>query len=228
MKYLYANGDSWTHGDEIPDRSDMNSASTRYYNTWPWFLSQNLNIPVCINDAQGGASNARIFRRTNDFINNWIGSGKDPKDLFICIGWTSPERSEVGSGQGIYSVTVQHCLKLHNLPVDETSLKKYHEAFYENYTDSYGEHITAMYIVNLRTLCKGLGIKYYDFIAIGEPPYYWQEVIKKKWNLEIENMYLKSAWLEEVWKNNWPVYKHRHPTIETHKIWADMLAKEIK
>ena len=152
MKYLYANGDSWTHGDEIPDRSDMNSASTRYYNTWPWFLSQNLNIPVCVNDAQGGASNARIFRRTNDFINNWIGQGKDSKDLFICIGWTSPERSEVSSGQGIYSVTVQHCLKLHNLPVDEKSLKKYHEAFYENYTDSYGEHITAMYMINLRTL----------------------------------------------------------------------------
>lgn len=228
MKYLYANGDSWTHGDEIPDRSDMNSASTRYYNTWPWFLSQQANIPVCINDAQGGASNARIFRRTNDFINNWIGSGKDPKDLFICIGWTSPERSEVSSGEGIYSVTIQHCLRLHNLPVDETSLKKYHEAFYENYVDSYGEHITAMYMVNLRTLCKGLGIKYYDFIAVGKPPAHWQEIIKKKWNLEIENMYLKSSWLEEVFKNNWPVYEYKHPQIETHKIWAETLSKEIK
>jgi hypothetical protein len=228
VKYLYANGDSWTHGDEIPDRSDMNSASTRYYNTWPWFLSQQANIPVCINDAQGGASNARIFRRTNDFINNWIGSGKDPKDLFICIGWTSPERSEVSSGEGIYSVTIQHCLRLHNLPVDETSLKKYHEAFYENYVDSYGEHITAMYMVNLRTLCKGLGIKYYDFIAVGKPPAHWQEIIKKKWNLEIENMYLKSSWLEEVFKNNWPVYEYKHPQIETHKIWAETLSKEIK
>ena len=228
MKYLYANGDSWTHGDEIPDRSDMNSASTRYYNTWPWFLSQQANIPVCINDAQGGASNARIFRRTNNFINNWIGSGKDPKDLFICIGWTSPERSEVSSGEGIYSVTIQHCLRLHNLPVDETSLKKYHEAFYENYVDSYGEHITAMYMVNLRTLCKGLGIKYYDFIAVGKPPAHWQEIIKKKWNLEIENMYLKSSWLEEVFKNNWPVYEYKHPQIETHKIWAETLSKEIK
>lgn len=86
-------------------------------------LSQHLDIPVCVNDAQGGASNARIFRRTNDFINNWMGSGRDPKDLFICIGWTSPERSEVSSGEGIYSVTVQHCLRLHSLPVDEKSLK---------------------------------------------------------------------------------------------------------
>ena len=73
-----------------------------------------------------------------------------------------------------------------------------------------------------------MGIKYYDFVAVGEPPYLWQEIIKKKWNLEIEDMYLKSSWLEQVWKNNWPIYQYKHPTIETHKIWADELAKEIK
>jgi hypothetical protein len=83
-------------------------------------------------------------------------------------------------------------------------------------------------MTNLRTLCKGLGIKYYDFIAVGKPPHYWQEVIKKKWNLEIENMYLKSSWLEEVHRSNLSVYKYKHPTVETHKIWANTLAKEIK
>lgn len=227
MKCLYANGDSWTHGDEIPDKPGMNSQSTRYYNTWPWFLSQALNIPTCVNDAQGGASNIRIFRRTNNFINNWIGQYKDPKDLVITIGWTTPERNEVANADSICSITIQNYLKLTQCAVDEPAIKKYQQAFYNVYSDSYGEHMTAMYMVNLRLLCKGLGIQYYDFVAIGEPPYYWQEVIKRKWNIELENMYLKNSWLEQVWKNKWSTHEFRHPTAETHKLWADVLAKEI-
>jgi len=228
MKVLYANGDSWTHGDEIPDIEGYSSASTKYYNTWPWFLKENLDIPVCINDAQGGASNIRIFRRTNNFIYDWLGKGKDPKDLMIVIGWTTPERNEVANNDSICSITIQNYLRLTGAPVDEQSIKEYQQAFYNVYSDSYGEHMTAMYMVNLRMLCKGLGIKYYDFAAIGEPPYHWQEVIKTKWNLEIEDMYLKAAWLEEVWNNKWPQHQYQHPTKETHKLWADLLAKEIK
>ena len=227
MKVLYANGDSWTHGDEIPDADGMSSASTHYYNTWPWFLKENLDIPVCVNDAQGGASNIRIFRRTNNFINNWIGQGKDPKDLMIVIGWTTPERNEVANAESICGITIQNYLRLTGAPMDEQLLKEYHQAFYNVYSDAYGEHMTAMYMVNLRLLCKGLGIKYYDFVAIGEPPYYWQEVIKTKWNIEVENMRLSASWIEEVWKNKWPVHQYLHPTIETQKLWADVLAKEI-
>ena len=228
MNYLYANVDSWTHGDEIPDKAGYDSVSTRYYNTWPWLLSQRLDIPVCVNDAQGGASNLRIFRRTNDFINNWIGRSRNPADLTIVIGWTTPERNEVASGNAVYSITIQDYLRLHRVPVDEQLLKEYQQAFYNVYSDAYGEHMTAMYMVNLRLLCKSLGIRYYDFVAIGEPPHHWQEIIKTKWNIELENMYLSGSWLEEVWKHKWSSHTHHHPTIETHNLWADVLAKELK
>lgn len=228
MKVLYANGDSWTHGDEIEDIEGYGSASTKYYNTWPWFLSEQLDIPVCVNDAQGGASNIRIFRRTNNYINNWIGQGKDPKDLTVVVGWTTPERNEVASGNAIYSITIQHFLRLHGVEVDEQLLKEYQQAFYNVYSDEYGEHMSAMYMTNLRMLCKGLGIKYYDFIAIGKQPTHWQEVIKTKWNLEIDNMYFKNTWVGEVNEHKWPQHKYHHPTIETHKLWAETLAKEIK
>lgn len=228
MKVLYTNGDSWTHGDEILDIDGYDPASTRYYNTWPWFLSQQANIPVCINDAQGGASNIRIFRRTNSFINKWIGNGKNPKDLTVIVGWTTPERTEIGNEHAIYSITIQNFLKLHNVEVDEYLLKQYQQSFYNVYSDEYGEHMTAMYMANLRMLCQGLGIRYYDFIAIGKHPSYWQEIIKTKWNLEIDNMYFKNTWSSEVIENNWTKYRYGHPTIETHKLWADMLLKEIK
>lgn len=228
MKTLYTNGDSWTHGDEIVDIDGHDSSSTRYYNTWPWFLSQQTGIPVCINDSQGGASNIRIFRRTNNFINNWIGSGKNPKDLTIIIGWTTPERNEVGNGNAIYSITIQDFLRLHSIEVDEYLLKQYRTAFYNVYSDEYGEHMTATYMSNLRMVCRGLGIKYYDFIAIGKHPSHWQEIIKTKWNLEIDNMYFKNTWNGEVVENNWPRQQYGHPAIETHKLWANVLAKEIK
>jgi hypothetical protein len=228
MKYLYANGDSWTHGTEIVDLDGYNSASTKYYNTWPWLLSQSLNIPICVNDAQGGASNIRIFRRTVDYINRWIGHRKRPEDLIVVVGWTTPERNEVAVDTAIYSITIQDYLRLHKIDVDEKLLKDYHSAFYNVYSDSYGEYMTAMYMTNLRMLCKGLGIKYYDFIAIGKHPAHWQEFIKTEWNLEIDNMYLKNSWSGSAYEDNWSRYQYGHPTIETHKLWADILAKEIK
>ena len=41
-------------------------------------------------------------------------------------------------------------------------------------------------------------------------------------------MYLKSSWLEDVFKKDLPVYQYKHPKIETHKIWAETISEEIK
>lgn len=227
MKYLYANGDSWTNGDEIIDPQVTDSDSIRYYNTWPWLLSQQLGIPVCVNDAQGGTSNARIFRRTNDFIFRWIAKNRSPNDLTVIIGWTTPERSEIGAGEIICPIQVQGYLQLSNDPIDKKSLENYHKAFYEIYSDSYGEKILSMYMVNLRLLCKSLGIRYYDFVAIGKHPQHWQEQIKNRWGIELTDMYMDGTWSQETNKNKWPVHKYGHPTIETQGLWAKKLFERV-
>lgn len=227
MKLLYTNGDSWTAGDEIVDYQVTDSDSIRYYNTWPWLLSQKLNIPMCINDSLGGTSNARIFRRTNDFIFRWIARDKNPADLTVVIGWTTPERSEIGAGEAIYPIQIQGYLRLNSNPVDEKSLRNYHKSFYEVYSDAYGEQVTSMYMVNLRLLCKSLGIRFYDFVAIGKHPQHWQEQIKHRWGLELKDMYMNGTWSQETNKNKWPTYKYGHPTIETQGIWADTLSEKL-
>jgi hypothetical protein len=228
MKTLYACGDSWTHGDEIAEEtSTIDACSVRYYNTWPWYLSQIKNIPVCVNDAQGGASNSRIFRRTNDFIFQWLADGKSPSNLLVCIGWTTPERNEIGSNDTIVSIRSQGVLKLNQMPTDDRALKKYQEAFYEVYSDSYGENQTLMYMMNIRTLCKSLEIRYYDFIAIGNQPQYWNDKSIARWNLSLENMYLDDSWNGMVYKNNWPRHKYNHPTKETQLQWARLLAGNL-
>jgi hypothetical protein len=228
MKTLYANGDSWTHGDEIAESlDDRDKCSIRYYNTWPWFLSQIKDIPVCVNDAQGGASNTRIFRRTNDFIFRWLSNNRSAKDLFVCIGWTTPERNEAGSGDAVVSIRAQGVLKLNQMPVDDRALERYQQAFYEVYSDAYGENQTLMYMMNLRTLCKSLGIKYYDFIAIGNQPQYWNDKSLSKWNMPLDNMYKEDSWNGVVYKNNWPRHQYKHPTKETQLFWAEKLAGEL-
>lgn len=227
MNTLYANGDSWTHGDELPNRAVIDHTSYRYYNSWPWMLSRKLNIPVCVNDARGGAGNLRIFRRTNEYIFRWLNSGRSVDDLLIVVGWSTPERTEIGEGPGIYSMQVQGPLYFTDLPRDETSIENYHKSFYEIYSDSYGEILTAIYMVNLRLLCKSLGIKYFDFVAIGKQPQHWQEHINSKWNIELENMYMKGTWSSEVYNKKWPKHEFGHPTKETHEIWSDILAKEL-
>ena len=47
-KCLYTCGDSWTYGDEICDYTNVtvNDETIRYYNTWPWFLAQELGISI--------------------------------------------------------------------------------------------------------------------------------------------------------------------------------------
>jgi hypothetical protein len=228
MKRLYACGDSWTQGDELAPIDSVDLKSIKYYNSWPWLLSQNLDIPVCVNDAQGGGSNLRIFRRTTDYILKWIGKENNPKDLLVCIGWTTPERSEIGEGSAIYPVQIQKHLQFHKILSNEQGLKQFQKAFYNIYSDSYHELMTAMYMVNLRLLCKNLGIRYYDFIAIGNPPQYWQTLVSERWNLELHNMYLQNTWHTEVINNGWTTHPYKHPTKETHQHWADLLAKEIQ
>lgn len=227
MKCLYTNGDSWTYGTEIPIIDGYDEKSSKYYNTWPWFLSQNLAIPVCVNEAAGGGSNIRIFRKTNNFINNWLGQNKDPKNLTIVIGWTTAERTEIADNNNIYSVKIDNVINYRKNNVDKQILE-YQKIFYQLYSEEYGDYMTVLYMINLRNVCINLGIKYYDFIAIGKEIKMWQQMVKNYWNLEINNMYMNNTWIGEVVHNQWPQYQHGHPTVETHKIWADILTKNIK
>ena len=82
MKLLYTNGDSFTYGSEL-------ESQTR---AWPVLLAKKMGYEL-VNDAQPGASNDYIVRRTVEFCS------QQKPDLVI-IGWTTPDRIEIGS---------QHC-----------------------------------------------------------------------------------------------------------------------
>ena len=64
----------------------------KFYNSWPWHLSQHLKIPQLVNDALGGTSNYRILRRTLDYIQNYKGNYNE---LLVVVAWTTYERKEI-------------------------------------------------------------------------------------------------------------------------------------
>lgn len=226
MKLLYACGDSWTYGDEITDPTGVDDKNYRYYNSWPWMLAENLSIPLCVNDGMGAASNQRTFRRTNDFIFKWLGKGKKPSDLLVVVGWTSTERNEVGIGDIYYPMQAQQALVNRHAPEDPGILNNYHKYFYYAYSDKLGEETQLRYMINLRLLCKGLGIKYYDFIAIGKPSDHWIDMAAAK-GITLDNFYKNGSWNSTAHYGNWPRHQYHHPTKENHKMWADLIAKEI-
>ena len=61
IKTLYANGDSWTFGQELRD-NDPDHLTYKFYNTWPWHLREHMKIPTVVNDAPVSYTHLRAQR----------------------------------------------------------------------------------------------------------------------------------------------------------------------
>lgn len=229
-KCLYANGDSWTEGDEIGGKYDyLNTPTVRYYNSWPWFLSQELNIGVCVNDGANGRSNYRIFRRTIKFIFEWIENGKKPSDLIIVNGWTTPERFELPvidkNGKGSYTHLLINMSSYDKYKYDSLTIDKINQfsnLFYELVDINELDENMVNHMRILRIITNYFGITYFDFIAVGNHP----NNIKLNYKDDFSNLFSKS-FLNTVNENKWSTYERKHPTIETHKKWATLLKNFI-
>jgi len=218
-KLLYACGDGWTAGAGIP--ITLSGSTERYYQTWPWFLSQNLKIPMCINDGKDGGSNTRIFRKTTNFIFDWIGKNKSPKDLMIVLGWTSTERTEIGYNGKYHSVTAHGVI-----PPSDDKAKKYLNSYFGIVDEKFAIAQTMNYMMNIRAICRGLDIQYYDFVALGTVPNIYIDSCFNRYNIELKTLYT-TTWQHFINQNKQSVYQCGHPTIDTHSIWANNLARTI-
>ena len=219
---LYTNGDSWTFGEEFPNVGPM-TESIRFYNSWPWLLAQNLNIPMTINEGIGAGSNYRIFRRTCDFIFSWLGKHRDPKDLMIVLGWTTSERTEVFDKDRYCRITIHNILDSVNNEVYD-----YKKSYFNLLNRENSLIMQIRQMLTLRQICRNLGITYRDFIAIGDMPNYLDKICQKKFKLSLMEELYPVSWQHIVRKNSWQSYKFGHPHMSSHKKWADLLAEEYK
>lgn len=106
---LVVNGDSWTFGSEIvaPELIEKNAQASHvcnydfysdndYYRLpriYPSYLAEQLNADV-VNLAWPADDNGSILRRTINYVNkNYIEANKSTDNLFVIVGWSSPERT---------------------------------------------------------------------------------------------------------------------------------------
>lgn len=229
MKILYANGCSWTEGAEIPNTSIYPfCTSSKYYESWPFKLSQKLKVPLCINEGAGAGSNDRIYRKTQEYIIKYINSGKDPKDLLIVIGWSTCERTEVSTEDTFVRITSTSIAGPVNVMDKKLmdDLTQFQKAYYRIYDDNPNKIRNVQMMISLRMMCESYNIKYYDFIAIGPQPIEYMNISKNYYGCELKNMYHMS-WNEYCETNFQSRYEFKHPAADAHNNWAEVLKDKI-
>jgi len=98
-KLILCDGDSWTSGDminpnlELTNVNNTENDSYRLPKVWPSDLGKLTNIEIK-NISRAGSSNDAIVRRILDNVNDYLEQGNNPNDLFVMIGWSSPERKD--------------------------------------------------------------------------------------------------------------------------------------
>ena len=179
-KLIYTNGDSWTAGDIVDpelfgdDFAKVNDPRNRPYRlprVWPDKLGKLLNIDV-LNNAHAGGSNDRIVRSTiNDIVK--LKDKLDTKNLFVLIGWSSPERKdffykwdkkgEGGEWECLYPAEFRHWTS------DREELNKFFKLYVLNHW--YEEEYITRHCINTITLhnfLNNLNIKHLFFDAFYE------------------------------------------------------------
>ena len=93
---IYCDGDSWTAGDILDPKlknnlkyvNDSRNDEYRLPRVWPGMLDYK-----SINKSEAGSSNDAIVRRVYRNVLSLL-KKHDPKDLFVIVGWSSPERKD--------------------------------------------------------------------------------------------------------------------------------------
>jgi len=152
-KVLYANGCSFTIGDEL-----INPRSQAF----PTLLGNDMNCDFIVNQARCGSSNHEVLRKTMNFLLEYVHTKKlDVEDLTVVIGWSLVSRYEyyddgwkgltpnsVSSAEdepyyyyGLFQSSEQDILRfLWDVSVLQSFLKKYNINYFFFKIDN-GQHI---------------------------------------------------------------------------------------
>lgn len=248
MKVILCEGDSWTGGHFIDPKlermgitniNDRDNDSFRLPKLWPYKLGKLLNKEV-INTARAGSSNDGIVRRIIHQIPTLLQTYK-PKDLFVIVGWTSPERKdfyykgEWNSWETLYPAELEQDLS-YDKDLQEF-YRIYLEKFWneEEYFDRYIQHNLLIHY-----FLKSFGINHFFFDAFYEIPKSLIDInkfvnipeTKVKLIQDIRDNYFVNTSFRDILvsKNDFKeeLFSNYHPTEKAQEIWANYLYKNIK
>ena len=227
---LYSIGDSVTWGAELE-----NKGQERYSK----LVANRLDSIDC-NNASAGVSNDYIFRNTMRDINQWCDTGRiwdevngwiKSDELKVLIGWTAPTRFEWWDGKKYQQERLWEGYDKWGV-VDEHRTTEDKFILHQNelipsYIRTYNK------ILALSSLLSLYGVDYYFFNAF----YHYEDISEPKNKIDtfgrdteklglkylktdMDNMY---DYLNE---NGGTFHERKHPTKESHEMWANYIIKE--
>ena len=182
---LITNGDSWTFGSEIvapeiiaenPEAKHVceidfyeNNDYYRVPKTYPSYLAELLKADV-VNLAWPADDNGSILRRTISYIsNNYIRQGRSTDNLFVIIGWSSPERNSFWYKDNEQSMPFR---VWPNVPSFHTKAQEKFWELYVAYLWNAEEYIPryVLHVLQLQNFCDANNIKWMCFNSFYQSP----------------------------------------------------------
>ena len=234
---LYTNGDSVVWGAELENKETQRFSH---------YVSEQHNMWDC-NNASAGVSNDYIYRQTMRDVSHWLSTEQcwseesgwvHSDEMFVSIGWTSPTRFEWWDGQQYQQ---ERLWAGYDKWGDNDKDRTTEDEFVLNQTELIPSYIrTFNHIIGLSSFLDMNGIPYYFFNVFYEYDLNIEPDGKiDKFGRDKDQICLKSLWsnLPQEFKNQ-TMYKYieengggflprKHPTEESHKIWASYLNKKL-
>jgi hypothetical protein len=245
MKYLYNIGCSFSEGNGIAedlgiDTSSAEGVELETKSRYSAVLSKKLGL-IEINEAEGGGSNQRIFRKTW----NWI--AENPKllsETIFVIQWSYPRRSEFyyssTKKKWWWHTSYREVLEIknlyfsdpkkgiHKLVLDMLNISKTHPnydsvGFIPNSTIT--SKTTLRYVLSLQSFFKENNCKYLFFEGDRNMP---EGCIN--WTSNLANLVDKDYFIEEDFLtfSGRELVLNGHPNVKSQRKWAEKLEKFIK
>ena len=227
MPLLYANGCSMTYGAELagvdpfPETEEQDNYRIEY--SWPNQLGKLLNMES-VNDGWPGASNDKIFRTSINWISNYISQTKDPSNLFVVIGWSTPERKEIRTDDGLWFDILPLVEPFKGTPKYLKKLTKLYKIHFFNETADTVR--TMLHILSMQSFLQIYEIPYLFFNALHLYfPGNWEDTIQPYTNLlDFKHIYYRNGGMYMYcFKHKYKQGPNKHPLEEGHKAWAKKL-----
>tara|TARA_B100000073_G_C23615911_1_gene526461 strand:- start:86 stop:817 length:732 start_codon:yes stop_codon:yes gene_type:complete len=236
-KVLYANGDSYTFGDELSNpRKDA----------WPYKLGSKLNCNKVINHGASGGSNQRIFRTTIEWILKYIDEGGVTENLIVVIGWTNPDRMEF-RGDAKFKKTLNNASdkyddenlkftpdthKVYTSIIPSLSKNRFSEIheFYMRYLydREYSLDTTASYIYHTQKFLKSHNIKHLFFMSFNDFTHEMNHYNISLWKFIDKKQFIGEYTMDKyVIDNKLKLGTEYHPLEDGHIKWAKILLEKL-
>lgn len=229
---LYSIGDSVTWGAELKNKEEGRFSK---------IVANHLDASDC-NNASSGVSNDYIFRNTMRDINQWIHTQRiwdetngwiKSDEIKVLIGWTSPTRFEWWDGKKYVQDRLWVDYDKWGKPdINQSTAQQDKFILHQNelipsYIRTFNHIKSLEAFLRLHKIDFYFFNTFYQYEELDEPNLkidLWgrdkKQLGLEYYKIQMDNMY------DYLKKENGTFHERKHPTKESHKMWANYIIKK--